>query len=166
MSEGLLETTAQGEACTMTAAELLPEDSVRAVAEEIWLSFIGAEEFLIPLEGDAPASPYSAWVGIDGPWRGRVVITCDRSVAEDLTRCLLGEETVGDLYQDDVEDGFGELANVVGGGLKALLPEASTLTLPLVGATPPAHGEDAHVIQSIWRGQSVDIVLSSVPLHH
>ncbi|PWJ55650.1 Chemotaxis phosphatase CheX [Quadrisphaera granulorum] len=166
MSEHLLEATTQDGACTLSAAELLPEESVRAVAEEIWLSFIGEEEFLIPLDGEAPANPFSAWVGIDGPWRGRVVITCDESVAQDLTRCLLGEETVGELSQDDVEDGFGELANVVGGGLKALLPEASRLTLPLVGANPPAHGEDMFVIQSIWRGQSVDIVISSVPLQY
>lgn len=147
-----------------TAAELLPEETVRAIADEIWASFVGEEEVLVPLEGDAPDETVSAWVGIDGPWRGRVVLTCAPSVAEDLTRALLRGRAPEVLDAEDVEDGFGELANVLGGGLKALLPEASSLTLPMVGPVPPGNGVDEHLVTSLWRGERVDIVITGVPL--
>ena len=144
-----------------TAAELLPEDTVRAIADEIWASFIGEDEVLVPLEGDLPAETVSAWVGIDGPWRGRVDLTTSTGADEELSRALLRGRTPAVL---DADDGFGELANVLGGGLKALLPEASTLTLPMVGAQPPASGPDEHLVSSLWRGERVDVVISSVPL--
>ena len=147
-----------------TAAELLPEETVRAIADEIWASFIGEDEVLVPLDGELPAETVSAWVGIDGPWRGRVVLTTSTSAAEELTRALLRGRAPAVLDAEDVEDGFGELANVLGGGLKALLPEASSLTLPMVGDTPPANGTDEHVVSSLWRGERVDVVISSVPL--
>lgn len=147
-----------------TAAELLPEETVRAIADEIWASFIGEDEVLVPLDGDLPSETVSAWVGIDGPWRGRVVLTCSTSAAEELTRALLRGRAPAVLDAEDVEDGFGELANVLGGGLKALLPEASSLTLPMVGATAPSNGADEHVVTSLWRGERIDIVVCSVPL--
>lgn len=148
----------------VSAAELLPEETVRAIADEIWASFIGEDEVLVPLEGELPAETTSAWVGIDGPWRGRVVLTCSTAVAEELTRALLRGRAPAVLDAEDVEDGFGELANVLGGGLKALLPEASSLTLPMVGAAPPTNGQDPHLVTSLWRGERLDITITSVPL--
>jgi chemotaxis protein CheX len=150
--------------CTLTPAELLPEDSVRAIADEIFASFVGEDEVLVPLEGDLPSETVSAWVGIDGPWRGRVTLTCAPGTAEELTRALLRGRAPEVLDAEDVEDGFGELANVVGGGLKALLPEASSLTLPLVGTEAPHNGVDEHRIASLWRGEPFDVVICSVPL--
>ena len=42
------------------------------------------------------------------------------------------------LDDEDVEDGLGELANVVGGNVKAVLPGPSVLGLPEVGSAPAA----------------------------
>ena len=66
-----------------TPAELLPEDSVRAVTDEIFASLVGEEEVLVPLQGELPEQTVSAWVGIDGPWSGRVVLTCAPGTAEE-----------------------------------------------------------------------------------
>ncbi|MGQ7295884.1 chemotaxis protein CheX [Quadrisphaera sp. KR29] len=143
-------------------AELLPEETVRAVVDEIFASFVGEDEVLLPLEGELPEQTVSAWVGIEGPWRGRVVLTCAPATAEELTRALLRGQVGEQLEPEDVEDGFGELANVVGGGLKALLPDVSSLTLPRVGAQAPA-GAEEHRVASLWRGEPFDVVITSVP---
>ena len=85
----------------------------------------------------------SSWVDVVGPWTGSVVLTTGRQTAADLTRALLGETAPELLEHEDVADAFGEIANVVGGNVKAALPGPSGLSLPDVGrpprrsATPP-----------------------------
>jgi chemotaxis protein CheX len=65
-------------------------------------------------------------------------------------------EPVGD---EDLHDAFGEVANVVGGNLKALLPVQGTLTLPQVGRTAPRLEGATQVdrVPLAWRGQPFDI---------
>jgi CheY-like chemotaxis protein len=45
-----------------------------------------------------------------------------RGTAEALTRALLGEHAPAELEDEDIADAFGEIANVVGGNVKAVLP--------------------------------------------
>ena len=60
------------------------------------------------------------------------------------------------LDEEDIEDGLGELANVVGGNVKAVLPGPSALGLPVVGAAPVA-GSDTCRVDLLWRGRSLTI---------
>jgi chemotaxis protein CheX len=93
-----------------------------------------------------------------GPWTGAVVLTCGRSTAEELSRCLLAEHAPPVLDAEDIQDALGELANVVGGNVKAVLPGPSVLGLPEVG-TAPAAGAPADTcrVDLLWRGQSLTI---------
>jgi hypothetical protein len=95
-------------------------------------------------------------VEIVGPWTGTVVLTTARSTAEELSRCLLKEHAPPVLDAEDIEDGLGELANVVGGNVKAVLPGPSVLGLPEVGSAPAA-GSDICRVDLLWRGQSLTI---------
>jgi hypothetical protein len=100
----------------------------------------------------------SSWVDVVGPWTGSVVLTCARSTAEELARSLLKEHAPPVLDAEDVEDALGELANVVGGNVKGILPGPSVLGLPETGAAPVAGlPADTCRIDLLWRGQSLTI---------
>jgi hypothetical protein len=140
--------------------ELIDAATVQGIAEEAWSALVGDEEFLVPLPGGLPDDAVSSWVDIVGPWNGAVVLTTGRSTAEELSRCLLAEHAPPVLDEEDVEDALGELANVVGGNVKAVLPGPSVLGLPEVGTAPePGHPADICRVELLWRGQSLTITV-------
>jgi chemotaxis protein CheX len=139
---------------------LIDEATIQGIAEESWLALVGDDEFLVPMPGGEPDDALSAWVEIVGPWNGAVVLTCGRSTAEELSRCLLAEHAPPVLDREDIEDALGELANVVGGNVKAVLPGPSVLGLPEVGAAPVAGSpDDTCRVDLLWRGQSLTITV-------
>ncbi len=141
-------------------SELIDEETVQNIAQEAWSALIGYDEFLVPLPGGLPDDAVSSWVEVVGPWTGAVVLTCSRATAEQLSRCLLAEHAPPVLDAEDVQDGMGELANVVGGNVKAVLPGPSVLGLPEVGTAPEA-GTDTVRVDLLWRGQSLTITVQS-----
>ncbi|MGY1740544.1 MULTISPECIES: chemotaxis protein CheX [unclassified Blastococcus] len=138
---------------------LLDEATVTEIAEQAWSALVGEEEFLVPLPAPLPAATLSSWVTIAGPWNGVVVVTCGRDTAAELTRALLREHAPAQLEAEDVEDALGEIANVVGGNVKAVLPGPSALGLPQTGTTPPPvlTPEDSCRVEVLWRGQPLTI---------
>ena len=142
----------------LSITELIDEETVQSIAQEAWSALIGSDEFLVPLPGGRPDDAISSWVEIVGPWNGAVVLTCSRATAEELSRCLLAEHAPSVLDDEDVRDGLGELANVVGGNVKAVLPGPSVLGLPEVGSAPEAGSPaDTCRVDLLWRGQSLTI---------
>ena len=138
--------------------QLIDEETVQSIAQEAWSALIGDEEFLVPLPGGPPDDAVSSWVEIVGPWTGTVVLTCSRSTAEQLSRCLLAEHAPPVLDDEEIQDGLGELANVVGGNVKGVLPGPSVLGLPEVGSAPKAGSPaDTCRVDLLWRGQSLTI---------
>jgi hypothetical protein len=138
--------------------ELLDEATIQSIAEEAWLALVGEDEYLLPLAGGPADDAVSSWVEIVGPWNGTVVITTARATAEELSRCLLKEHAPPVLDVEDIEDGLGELANVVGGNVKAVLPGPSVLGLPEVGNAPEvADPADVCRLDVLWRGQALTI---------
>ena len=155
----------------VTIPELIDEATVEAIAGEAWVALVGEDEVLVPLPGDLPAETVSAWVDVVGPWTGSVVLTTGRQTAADLTRALLGQAAPELLDHEDVADAFGEIANVVGGNVKAALPGPSTLGLPQVGEAPGVRNpEDVCRLEVLWRGQplvvSVQGALPALPTLH
>ena len=137
---------------------LMDEATVEAIANEAWTALVGEDELLVPVSGDLPADTVSAWVDVVGPWTGSVVLTTGRQTAADLTRALLGEAAPELLDHEDVADAIGEIANVVGGNVKAALPGPSALGLPEVGdAAAVRNPEDVVRVDVLWRGEPVSI---------
>jgi hypothetical protein len=79
----------------------------------------------------------SSQVSIGGAWDGRVRVETSLVLARQLTAHMfdLAEEDVDD---DLVADAIGEIANIIGGNVKALLPTPSHLGLPGPGGGEPA----------------------------
>lgn len=73
----------------------------------------------------------AASVQITGAWHGALVIFCPATLARRVASVMFAltpDETSGELIQD----ALGELANIIAGGVKALIPGTCTLTLPTV----------------------------------
>ncbi|MGY1823401.1 chemotaxis protein CheX [Geodermatophilus sp. SYSU D00079] len=143
---------------------LIDEGTVQEIADQAWAALVGEDEVLVPLPGELPAETLSSWVDVVGPWTGTVVLTCGRDTAEQLARAMLREHAPEVLEDEDVTDALGELANVVGGNVKAVLPGPSVLGLPEVGVAPrvlsPA---DTCRVDAQWRGRPLTISVQGTP---
>ncbi|MBD3780865.1 MULTISPECIES: chemotaxis protein CheX [unclassified Cellulomonas] len=150
----------------MTAA--VEHDQVYAIAEEVFAAMIDGEPgYLRPWEGDVPvpAEPLVAWVDVHGELAGRAAVTTDVPTAHELTRALLGMDAGEPVGPEDLVDAFGEVANVVGGNVKALLPSQGTLSLPQVAAELPVVPGTSltHELRLDWRGRPVVVVVWLFP---
>ena len=134
---------------------------IEAIAEDVFAAMIDGEAgHLLPLPDAAPLTePVYAWVDMHADVSGRALLATDVATAHDLARALLGMGADEPVGEEDLVDAFGEVANVVGGNLKALLPVQGTLTLPRVGRAVSLP-EGATVVERVplaWRGQPFDI---------
>jgi chemotaxis protein CheX len=150
--------------------ELIDEPTIQSIAEDAWTALVGEDEILLPIPGELPADALSSWVDVVGPWTGTVVLTTGRETAAELTRALLGEHSPAELEDEDIADAFGEIANVVGGNVKAALPGPSALSLPDVGAAPAVRNPaDLCRVDVLWRGEPLSIsvqgALPALPVH-
>jgi chemotaxis protein CheX len=117
-------------------------DDVAQQIEAIWSSVLGWSS--TPIGNNPAATARSVrWVtgvvAISGAWEGLVVLQCDQSLARSAASIMF-RSAEDDLGRELIHDAVGELTNMIGGNLKALLPEPSQLSLPVV-----ADGVDAAV---------------------
>lgn len=137
-------------------------DPVLGIAEEVFAAMVDGEPGLVRLwEGDAPeaADQVHAWVDVYGPFPGRVLLSTEEGTAQDLARALLGMEPGDPVSDADLVDAFGEMANVVGGNVKALVPDPHSLGLPVVAhERPGTRDEDLlHRLRLDWRGRLLEV---------
>jgi CheY-specific phosphatase CheX len=146
----------------MTAA--VEHDQVYAIAEEVFAAMVDGEPgYLRPWEGEVPVSaePLVAWVDVHGELAGRAAVTTDLPTAHALTRALLHMGEDEEVGPEDLDDAFGEVANVVGGNVKALLPTQGTLGLPVVATELPVVPGTSltHELRLDWRGRPLVVVV-------
>ena len=76
-------------------------------------------------------------MSITGSWTGHVVYACSTVAARRAAAAFLAMES-DEVSQEDLSDVLGELANIVGGNVKAMLPPGCFLSLPQVVLAPEA----------------------------
>ena len=147
---------------------LLDPGTVQSIADEVWPSLVGDGEVFVPVPMPPPAELVSAWVDITGPWTGSVVLTCAPATAEALTECVLMTRPPTVVDDEDVADALGELANVLGGNIKSVLPGESRLGLPQVGPAPSrGRLDDVCALVGQWRGNYLTITVhGAAPAPH
>lgn len=143
-------------------------DPVLSIAEEVFAAMIDGEPGLVrPWDGDRPAAdrPLHAWVDVHEAGSGRVLIEAEHATVVEITRALLAMGPDEDVTDEDMVDALGEVANVVGGNVKALVPATGVLTLPQVSAERPPSGPDdlLHEVALDWRGRLVVLSLWRLP---
>ncbi len=112
----------------MTISELEIVD----VANAVWQSMLGMETYALDPDTPLATGPYiTATVLISGEFEGGVTLHLASSVGRSLAALMFGME-LDEVSADETTDAVGELANMVGGNLKALVPQPAKLSLPSV----------------------------------
>lgn len=106
--------------------------AVVEIAKNVWDSVLGADDPLVIADASsADDALVTGCVTVSGGWEGAVAVGCSSALARRLTGAMF--ETEPDVAStDEVADAIGELANMIGGNIKGLMPGPSTLSLPAV----------------------------------
>jgi len=115
------------------------EESIQGIVSTVWESVLGLqvepEESVAAFsqyDGDTPAThTYAGVVQISGAWDGAVTVQCSARAARHAAQIMFGL-TDDNVSVSDLQDALGELTNMTGGNIKALLPETCYLGLPVV----------------------------------
>src|SRR5512140_2697519 len=104
-----------------------------AITDEIWSSMVGVQ--LTPSDDELPIKKEGGYVvasvQIVGASDYAVRLDFDLALAREAAANLFGLSQ-SELSNEEVRDAAGELANMTGGSIKGLLPEATTISLPSV----------------------------------
>lgn len=117
----------------------LSADDIATFTKEIWTLVLnqGIAETDQPLLKDA--NLINSTVHITGAWRGTVVLVLPKAVAQNAAAGMFAMDATA-MTSLHVHDAVGELVNMIGGNLKALLPPPCFLSLPSV-----THGQDVEM---------------------
>lgn len=138
-------------------------DSVATIADDFFTAMITGEPGSVyvvePGTHEMPEAIH-AWVDVEGGFTARALLTTEPSTADEIARALLGLSAGEEVTDADLVDAFGEMANVVGGNIKSLLPEQGRLTMPEVAlVAPEVESEPLTVVELDWRGRGLVISL-------
>jgi chemotaxis protein CheY-P-specific phosphatase CheC len=135
----------------------IERDDVNTQVEMIWDSTLQLP--VQPLD-QVPATQPGAVVGsihITGAWEGAITLVCDDRLARQAAAVMFGLAD-HELTREHVLDAIGELTNMAGGNLKALLPGPCQLSLPQTAVptdSAPAAREADCVAGFLSHGQSL-----------
>jgi chemotaxis protein CheX len=113
-----------------TGLPFAPED-VSTLTHEVGSAVLGMA--LVAVDDPAPdAEPGpTACVTITGGWEGSVVLRVSEQLAAEVAATMF-DLPADEIGADETADALGELANIVGGGIKGLIAGTSQLSLPTV----------------------------------
>lgn len=101
-----------------------------SITQNVWSSLLAVELTAVPDEAAVLTGPVLlAVVRISGAWQGRVELECSSDQAHAAAAVMFGAETTS---ADEAADAVGELANIVSGNVKSLLPAPSAMSVPSV----------------------------------
>lgn len=115
-----------------TCVGLLPvfQAQVPVMTRYVWAALLNIELGLLTAqEYTAEQKVFESSVNIHGRWSGTVLLRCSEFLARHWAASMLGIETA-DVEHEDIADALGELANILAGNLKRILPGGQRLGLP------------------------------------
>jgi chemotaxis protein CheX len=116
---------------------MLDEATLHELTETVWGTVLAMPVVRSTHASDRPeGGVVASRIQISGRWEGMVGLYLSRALAQRIAGIMFDVEP-GVLDPVEIQDAVGEIANVIGGNLKALLPSPCVLSLPLVDA-----GED------------------------
>lgn len=108
-------------------------DGIEEVTSIVWGSVLD-----LPVElaiGQLlPTNPtVTCFVQIEGAWEGAVVFRCPERLGILLADSMFGDSSAN-RDTSDIRDALGEITNILTGNIKALLPQPSRITLPVIAS--------------------------------
>lgn len=144
----------------MTVDVLPTAADLDKIAGQVWAAFLddGSE---VVVQGPTEDAEVAASVAIVGAYEGHVIVACTRDSARAVASALFAIAD-DDVTADDVSDALGELANVLGGNVKSILPGPSKMSLPTVAPTAhrqwPGTNEVCRTVLA-WNGNTFTVSL-------
>jgi chemotaxis protein CheX len=144
---------------------LISDDDLNQLVESVWQTLMGsAPSSYVP---GAPPTDSGEWmtgtVRISGEWTGTVAVSCPvESVRQQAARMF--DLTPESVSPDDMRDALGEIANVLGGNLKSLMPAPTRLSLPEVG-TPASASSAPRTERTLVKGTFLSFSGQNHPFH-
>jgi len=107
------------------------------IIDQVWVSYLDPDGVspLVHMDPAQSASDLYAAVSITGSWHGHVVVACSTDASRACAAAFLAMKS-DEVSDDDVIDVLGELANIVGGNVKSMLPPGCFVSLPYVVNAP------------------------------
>ena len=139
------------------------ENDLAEMVEQVWVSYLDPEGVspLVPTGDEQQPSEVHSSVSITGSWTGHVVYASSTEAARKAAAAFLAMDSE-EVSQEDLSDVLGELANIVGGNVKAMLPPGCFLSLPQVvlapeSATKYPNAERISGLYGVWEGEPVSV---------
>jgi chemotaxis protein CheX len=139
------------------------ENDLAEMVEQVWMSYLDPEGInpLVPTYDENQPSEVHSSVSITGSWTGHVVYASSTTAARRAAAAFLAMED-GEISPEDLSDVLGELANIIGGNVKAMLPPGALLSLPQVMLAPEnttvyPNAERISGVYGIWEGEPVSV---------
>jgi chemotaxis protein CheX len=113
------------------------------ITQMVWESFLNptgddTSGQLRPPSTTTKSDEVSAAVAVTGAWQGHIVVSCSMTAARKVSALLL-EMPLAEISESDMADALGELANIIGGNVKGLLPGPCALSLPYLVVAASEH---------------------------
>jgi chemotaxis protein CheX len=119
------------------------KDNLQSIVESVWSTMLGAELTPgAPVEVKATATadqPDAAFVEVSGAWEGRITVRLSPGALDSAVTSLLGLSPE-EASEEERLDVLKELANMVGGNLKAMMNQPTRLSVPLLDGTESPQG--------------------------
>ena len=105
--------------------------NVVPVVDMVFATMLGLKVEPYPMPWVRPTEMVTAAVYFAGEWRGAVLLECTRRQARTFAQLLMPIDPAA-MTDEDVRDALGELANMLAGNLKSVLPSGVVLSMPSV----------------------------------
>lgn len=110
-----------------------PQELAHQTVRDVFLTMLGTEAWPNPEDDGESRLAVCGALFLVGQWQGAVLVELDESLAFFITAHL--EDAQRPVAVDSyVRDAVGEVANMLAGNLKALLPDGALLSVPSVVA--------------------------------
>jgi chemotaxis protein CheX len=140
-------------------------EDLTEMVDQVWSSYLDPEGLnpLLPVDAPGQPSEVHSSVSITGSWHGHIVYASSTAAARQAAAAFMAMEP-DEVSQEDVSDVLGELANIVGGNVKAMLPPGCFLSLPQVVMAPTSATVYPSAVQvsglyGTWLGEPVSITM-------
>jgi chemotaxis protein CheX len=140
-------------------------EELTEIAQTIWESVLH-----MPLAPATAAPPsraggtLTASIAFSGAWEGEVVATLSEALGRSIAGAMLASEP-DEVAHEDVLDAVGEIINMLGGNVKALMPPPCQLALPrvLTGGTPATDDGLKEALHFSCQHHAIQITLRAAP---
>ena len=108
---------------------MISEEAFCKIIQDTWASTLGVAVDRPETAEFSATGALTVCVRITGAWDGEVRLHCPPQLARSIAATIFQVETLK-AGSDEILDALSELIHIIGGNLKALLPQPVTLSLP------------------------------------